>query len=65
MKVETSHCAWRLNPDNPEADLVRNEGHTLLTTLNGYQWAGLSTMTLDELEVLNAFLTDYIRENKT
>lgn len=62
VRVEQSHSAWRQVEGMDE--LARLPGYTVLTTLNGYQWSGTSTMTFDELEVYIAELQDYVRENK-
>jgi len=59
--MTTHHPAWR-SVDGMD-ELVKLPGYSLLTTLNGSQWSGTSTMTMDELQVLHAYLGDYIREH--
>lgn len=61
IEVNTDHEACRVSD---KAELAYEPGYTVLTTHNGYQWSGLSTMTMDELEVFHAYITDYLRENK-
>jgi len=60
-KINTDQDAYVLSDHGREVGRV--PGYSVLTTHNGYQWSGSSTMTRDELEVFSAFLIDYLREN--
>ena len=59
-KVEKGD-AWRM-PDDPEAeDLKKVDGYCVLTTTNGYQWSGSTSLTLDELMELYEYIGEVIQ----